>query len=986
MKPALANTRAALLPLVSLLGALRAGAQTPQPNSDQVVTLTPFQVQADSDSSYGALNSNSVTNFNTELNRLPLSADIFDEAFIRDTNSQTVEQMLQNFSAGAGYSSAGGDPGGLALQPGDRNSATGALSLRGLGSTTMKQDGLLPPSPVSTTSWSTFALERVEVIMGPQALLYGNGGAGGVINFISKQARLGQPAFGSVRFQVDQYGDKTGEFDYGMSAGNAAVYLSTINQEFGGRRTNIGGPMQGYYAQLAAKLFGNTVIRVSAKQLYYYHLENVALALNAGSAAVDARNGDTLHYLLATNQVGASASGPSGAGAIDNGNLNWSNVDSFGGDTKSEFTTGLMAEFAAETTWTPWLSTQLALGYANNTDRYDANGTSFYSPTASSNPLPGNWTMGGAYLVSNEPSTSKAIRFSALATNDLFGGRAHSQTILGGDFLRTNQANIQSSYYQADANWNVLYNSTSATYQNRTVLPTPAWAVNNGPVEYALWTPGTPRVNYGGTNYVFQLENPAQKSLVTPANPQGVPTLGGGFYLQSFQISRGLYGTNYTQWFGDKFDTLVGFRAANAYYYFANQTPPAQLEKSSAVNFDVGIDYKLTSWLRPYLSASDSYNLPGSLITFTASPYGIPPPIAHGVGEEAGLKFSTDGGLISGSLAVYHVKSENTQFILSSTLLNDINPSGLDGRYGASGFGGAGAGIAVNEDSRGAQLTLTASPLHNLRMRLSAGYTAGTIGNSTSYAQLYNDQFHEDSAGNVTYANGTPVYVAGAATSAASAKEVAPGTAGAVPLTVALMNNPASLYYANPVTVTGQVNAGSNVGKILITPLYSNTNGPILTGQTGLPISQIQINPGAPLPGTIVTTTAGQVTTGYPEWAANFTSVYTLPSGWAKGFEFGGTLNLAWKRYAYYYYVSSYTPTTPRRLFDWPDMFRFDGILGYSRKFRRVTWLSQLNIANMFNRYHVVIMPNAITGYPGVDDATFDQQPRAYTWTNTFSF
>jgi len=963
-----------------------AGATTPTPSAESIVKLTPFDVRTTADNSYGALNSNSITNFNTELNRLPISADIFDEAFIRDTNSLTVEQMIQNYSAGAGYSSAGGDPGGLVLQPGDRNSATGALSLRGMGSSTMKQDGFLPPSAISTTSWSTFALERVEVINGPQALLYGNGGAGGVINFISKQAHLDQPAYGSVRYQVDQYGDKTGEFDFGMSAGDVAIYVSTLNQEFGGRRTNIGGPMEGYYAQIAAKIFGNTVIRITGKQTYYYHLENVDLTLNAGSAAVDSRNGDYLNYLIATNQVNAAASGPSGAGVIDNGILNWSNVNSYGGATKSEFTTGLMGEFTAETTWTKWLSTQLSLGYEINSDRYNANGASFYSPTASSNPLPGNWTVGGAYLVSNEPSSSKAIRLSALATNDIFGGSAHSQSILGADFLRTNQSNIQSSYYLADSNFNVLYNSTSSTYQYRTVLPTPAWTVNNGPVEYALWTPGTPRVTYNGANYVFQLENPAQKSLVSPGNPQGVPTLGGGFYLQSFQISRGVYGTNYTQWFGDKFDTLVGFREANAYYYFANQSPPPQLEKTNALNFDAGIDYRLTSWLRPYVSASDSFNLPGSLITFTASPYGLPPPISHNIGEEAGLKFSTDGGLISGSIAIYHVKSENTQFILSSSLLNDINPSGLNGRYGASGFGGAGAGIAVNEDSQGGQLTMTASPTRNWRMRLSAGYVAGTIGNNTSYAQLYNDAFHEDSAGDVTYANGTIVYVAGTATSAAAAKEVAPGTAGAVPLTVALMGNPASLYYVNPVAVTGQITASSNVGKILLTPLYSNTNGNILTGVAGAPISQIQVNPGFALPGTIVTTRAGDVTTGYPEWSTNFTSVYTLPAGWAKGFQFGGTLNLAWKRYSYYYYVTSYVPGTPRLLFDLPDLFRLDGILGYSRKFGRITWLSQVNITNVFNRYHVVILPNAITGYAGVDDATFDQQPRAYTWTNTFSF
>src|SRR5438045_1870439 len=51
---------------------------------DAVVNLAPFEVQADSDSSYGALNSNSITSFNTELNKMPLSADIFNRAFMDD--------------------------------------------------------------------------------------------------------------------------------------------------------------------------------------------------------------------------------------------------------------------------------------------------------------------------------------------------------------------------------------------------------------------------------------------------------------------------------------------------------------------------------------------------------------------------------------------------------------------------------------------------------------------------------------------------------------------------------------------------------------------------------------------------------------------------------------------------------------------------------------------------------------------------------------
>ena len=59
--------------------------------NDEILKLNPFEVQADSDKSYGALNSNSVTRFKVEL---PVSADIFNQAFLNDVGSTSVEDML----------------------------------------------------------------------------------------------------------------------------------------------------------------------------------------------------------------------------------------------------------------------------------------------------------------------------------------------------------------------------------------------------------------------------------------------------------------------------------------------------------------------------------------------------------------------------------------------------------------------------------------------------------------------------------------------------------------------------------------------------------------------------------------------------------------------------------------------------------------------------------------------------------------------------
>jgi hypothetical protein len=90
----------------------------------------------------------------------------------------------------------------------------------------------------------------------------------------------------------------------------------------------------------------------------------------------------------------------------------------------------------------------------------------------------------------------------------------------------------------------------------------------------------------------------------------------------------------------------------------------------------------------------------------------------------------------------------------------------------------------------------------------------------------------------------------------------------------------------------------------------------------------------------------------------------------------------------YYYYPSGISLAATPALFTMPTSGTVNLIAGYSRKFRRVTWDIQLNVSNLFNHYDIVILPNATTGYTSTAglNATFSNQPRAYTVTNTLKF
>src|SRR5262245_10023604 len=89
------------LALLSPLARAQPAAPTPK-NAEETIQLNPFEVQTSKDTSYGALNSNSITKFNTELDKMPISADIFTAAFMQDVDALGVEDMLMAYGAGAG--------------------------------------------------------------------------------------------------------------------------------------------------------------------------------------------------------------------------------------------------------------------------------------------------------------------------------------------------------------------------------------------------------------------------------------------------------------------------------------------------------------------------------------------------------------------------------------------------------------------------------------------------------------------------------------------------------------------------------------------------------------------------------------------------------------------------------------------------------------------------------------------------------------------
>jgi outer membrane receptor protein involved in Fe transport len=954
-----------------------------------VVVLNPFEVAADKDNSYGALNSNSITRFNTELSKMPVTADIFNQAFIRDTGSTTVEAMIQNFSGAAGISAV--DAANVGSQPLD-HVAHNYLKINGFNTAAMQRDSLMPVGPLfnpgSTAPGITnnFDVERVEVIMGPQALLYSGGGPGGVVNIVSKQARFNSAPSGFLQFQVDQYGTKDAQFDYDQGNDRIAVRVAVLDDDDQTRRINIGDKVKGAYVQIAAKVFGNTTARLNLEQTSEHaFLGDPGMAL--ASVAGDSRASDSLSYLLYTNQLGANTlnattGAPNTAGAILGGTIDWSNVDSLAGWLGYEFTKTTTESLNIQTVWSANLSSELAIGYSDSTYGFRSGPASLYAPTNTSNPT-GTWATGASPSETDEPAHTKAIRFSVVDTAELFNGSAESHTILGADFVGSRAYSIAYSYWLADANFNPVYapiilNSTGTTNNNgRTKLPTQYYSLPNSFVTYPFFPLGATRVTFGGLNYVRMPTNQRNPALVSPANPLGTSSASG---LNEYNIvnNSGYFINNMTQWLDKKLTTMAGVRLNNGFDSLIYVPPLAYRVASSphAVDFDVGANYQLLPWLAPYFNASDVTTLPSGMFP---DPAGNLPKPGKGVGEEVGLKFENQDKTVSGSLSYYH--SHGTNELFSSSALEDaISPNGLNGRGNASTY------FPLDHTTNGVVLDLTANPVSNWRMRLSAGYEQGNLTNSGAYAPLYNDQFYANTQGQVTYSDGTLVYINPTKFNT-KAPVVTSTTAGAVPLTIAMMNNPANIYYANPTNPSGAINSSSTVATVL--KVTDPVHGPILTGAVGLPISDIQITPSFGVPTSIQAFKRGDRSLGTPLFHVSYTNLYTFDHGLLKGLEVGGTVNAAYDTVGYYYLPNGFNTAAPARLaFHTPNSITLDPIVGYSRRFGKFTFQTQLNITNLFNHYNVVLSPSQTTGFGVIANlnASYYGQPRYYQWTNTLSF
>ena len=103
-----------------------------------------------------------------------------------------------------------------------------AVVFRGLRSTAdFYQDGVRDDVQYYR---SLYNVDQVEILRGPNALLFGRGGTGGILNRVSKKAMVGEN-FGSFDFGIDSFGGSDLAADYNVETGTNTALRFNIHSD-----------------------------------------------------------------------------------------------------------------------------------------------------------------------------------------------------------------------------------------------------------------------------------------------------------------------------------------------------------------------------------------------------------------------------------------------------------------------------------------------------------------------------------------------------------------------------------------------------------------------------------------------------------------------------------------------------------------------------------------------------------------------------------
>ncbi len=240
--PALAG--AAVDPSQPAADTVAAGSAAAADQAGQTIIVTGQR------SEYGANSTRTATKTNTDIRNIPQALTVISEKQIEDQAIRSVAELL-TFVPGA--------------TPGTGESNRDQFTLRGNNTTAdFFVDGVRDDVQYFRDFYN---VDRVEVLKGPNAMIFGRGGGGGVVNRVTKRATFGN--YSEALTSTDNYGGirLTGDVDHSLSQ-SVAFRVNGLYENADSFRRHVDLKRYGINPTVAFQAGPNTRIDVSYENFH----------------------------------------------------------------------------------------------------------------------------------------------------------------------------------------------------------------------------------------------------------------------------------------------------------------------------------------------------------------------------------------------------------------------------------------------------------------------------------------------------------------------------------------------------------------------------------------------------------------------------------------------------------------------------------------------------------------------------------------------
>lgn len=183
---------------------------SPANTDEEIIELSPFEVNTEKDKGYAATSTLAGTRINTELKDVGSAIQVVTPQFLQDTGATNNQKLLlytTNTEVGGLSGNYAGVGNGAALsETNNLLNPQNNTRVRGLTKADNTRDFFLTSVP-----WDSFDAGRIDLQRGPNAMLFGQGSPGGIINANTNPALFKNE--GNVEFRFGRFGSTRGSLD-----------------------------------------------------------------------------------------------------------------------------------------------------------------------------------------------------------------------------------------------------------------------------------------------------------------------------------------------------------------------------------------------------------------------------------------------------------------------------------------------------------------------------------------------------------------------------------------------------------------------------------------------------------------------------------------------------------------------------------------------------------------------------------------------------